>query len=97
MNEVTYSKHAETRMQQRGLRPADLELILKHGSRLGEEVYFLSGKDVTERVNQLKAEIQCLERLNGKKLVLVNDVLVTCYSSSKRNQKCMYRRAKEWS
>ena len=121
MNAIVLSRHAETRMRQRGMRPCDLELIYRYGTAIGSDIWFLKDKDVrreTRRLNReirqlrqaqgspaslnlqreirrRKRDIQVLERLRGRKLVVANDTAVTCYRSSRRDRKRILRRGRE--
>ena len=123
MNALVLSRHAETRMRQRGMRPRDLELLWRYGSAIGDddrEVYFLKHKDAQREIDRLngeirrqarsqdltaridlerethrlKHEIHMLERLRGRKLVVSDGTVVTCYRSSRRDRKRVFRR--EW-
>ena len=91
MTILTMSNHAETRMRQRGLRNTDVELILRCASEIGEDVYFLSRKDVERETQRRKREIQALDRLCGQKVVVAEDTIVTCYHSRRNDQKRMLR------
>lgn len=78
-------------MRQRGIRTSDVELILQYGSEIGEDVFFLSQKDAEREISRRKREIDTLERLRNKKLVLAGDTVVTCYHSRRSDQKRMLR------
>lgn len=95
MSAIALSHHAEVRMCQRGLRPSDVELILRCASEIGEDVYFLSRKDAEREIRRRKQEIQALERLRDQKLVVADDTVVTCYRSLRRDQKRMLRNGRE--
>lgn len=47
MSSLDYSHHARARMQQRGLRKRDVELIVDFGTRVSEEAYILRRQDAT--------------------------------------------------
>lgn len=89
MNQLTLSHHARTRMRQRGLRLPDLELIFHCATQINDDTCFLSRKDVEREIRCRKREIQALERLEGQKLIVADDTVVTCYRSSRRDQKRM--------
>ena len=95
MNPLVLSRHAETRMSQRGLRDSDVNLILRCATEIGEDLYFLTRKDVEREVRRRKQEIQALERLNGQKLVVAEETIVTCYKSRKYDQQRTLRRGRE--
>ena len=65
MNEIVYTRHAETRMRQRGLRERDVPLILKCGTRLDDETWFVRDRDARRAIGDRKREIRTLERLAG--------------------------------
>ena len=121
VNAPVLSRHAKTRMKQRGMRPCDLELVWLHGSAIGDdgrEVYFLRRKDAQREIDcldgeirrqkrprvpstatdrdhethRLKCKIHMLERLSGRKIVVSDRTVVTCYPSSRRDRKRMFRR-----
>lgn len=124
MSTLILSRHAETRMRQRGMRSSDLGFILRCGSEIGgdtHDIYFLKRKDAqreigrlqgvirrlkhqrgfascTDRereIRRLKLHIHTLERLRGRKLVVADGIVVTCYRSSPRDRKRMFRRGRE--
>lgn len=68
MNTLVLSRHAETRMRQRGMRPSDLELVWRYGSAIGDddhEVYFLKHKDAQGEIDRLNGEIRRQTRAQG--------------------------------
>ena len=74
MTVLVLSHHAEARMSQRGLRPSDLEVILRCGSEIDgdiHDIYFLSPRDVQHEIDRLNDEIRLLKQqgfLTGKAL-----------------------------
>lgn len=97
MNTLNISNHAVTRMNQRGLRHSDLDLILRCGSEVGEDIVFLSRQDADREISRRKREIQALERLRNQKVVVAAETIVTCYRSKHSDQKRMLRTAREYS
>ncbi|MDE0046750.1 MAG: hypothetical protein OXU19_12970 [bacterium] len=68
MSAPVRSRHAETRMRQRGLRPSDPDVVLLHGSQIGgdiHEIYFLKHKDAQREIDRLKGEIRRLKQAQG--------------------------------
>mgnify|MGYP006875467982 CR=1 FL=1 len=65
MLHVDFTKHAEERLQQRGFRKADVDLVLKAASEIGPKVYVLTDQDAAREIQLRKQEIQNLERLRG--------------------------------
>lgn len=63
MSGYVLSRHIETRMSQRGRRPADLELIWRYGSEIGSDILYLGRRDVRRAVRPMSREIRRLNRL----------------------------------
>ena len=80
------TRHAQARMAQRGLSSDDLDLLLQLGVEVPQG-YLATRKGVAEISCQLKRIIDRLERLPGKRVVVRNDVLVTTYHATERQQR----------
>ena len=73
------TKHARRRMQQRGYRNTDIELVMQHGTDV-DDGYLLSNQDVHRVVKRLKRQIRKLEHLKGTYVVLgEGSELITAY------------------
>lgn len=94
MNSISYCSHARTRMQQRGVRSEDVELILACATQIDENVYLMREKDADREIERRKREIQALGRLRNQKVVLAGTTMVTTYSSNRKDQKRMLRRGR---
>jgi hypothetical protein len=81
------TNHATTRMQQRGLRYADMDLLLRTATQVSPDAYLLTEKDAEREITTRKNEIQRLERLKGRKIVIDGGVVLTQYPSCKTDQK----------
>lgn len=92
MDGITYSNHAGQRMQQRGIRERDIDLLLSCGTQIDEASILLSDKDAAREIERRKHEIQTLERLRGCKVVIIEGVVVTCYHASEKHLKKVVRR-----
>ena len=92
MENITYSNHAGQRMQQRGIRKQDIDLLLTYGTQIGDASILLSDKDAAREITHRKREIQALERLRGCKVVISEGVVVTCYRAHSRHLKRLLRR-----
>ena len=90
MAELRISRHAEARMAQRGIREADIELILQLGSEV-EGGLIVRKEDFRRYERNLRAQIQRASRLVGKRLVLAEDQLVTAYHSTTTDAKRLLR------
>ena len=87
---MNITKHAQQRIQQRGLSATDLEIILTHGTET-RGGYYLRRKD-TERVEvELKKLINQLHRLTGKYVVVEGNTVITAYHPGQRSQKNVLR------
>lgn len=90
MGELSISRHAETRMAQRGIRQSDLDLILELGSEV-EGGLIVREKDFRQFERKLRGEIERASRLVGKRLVLGGDHMVTAYHASRSDTKRLLR------
>jgi len=86
------SDHGEERLQQRGVKEAELPLLLHCSTPVDEHVLQLMDADVEREVAQRKREIEALERLRGCQVVLNGEAVVTVYHPSKRRTKRNLRR-----
>ena len=95
MSSLAYSNHARARMQQRGLRERDVELIVDCGTRVSEDAYILRRQDVDREIELPRREIQTLSRLRGRKVVVAADTVVTGYHPRPAVRKRDLRRGRE--
>ena len=58
------TNHAEERMQQRGVRERDVDVVLLHGTQTGQAVV-LTCKDAEAAIAEHKRQIAQLQRLKG--------------------------------
>lgn len=68
MAELRISRHAGTRMDQREIRPSDLDLMLELGSEV-EGGLIVREKDFREFESRLNEQIKRASRLVGKRLL----------------------------
>jgi hypothetical protein len=94
MNDLYLTHHAKARMRQRGLRDADLSLLMEVASPIEANVWLLTNEDVAQEVSRLKRRVQRLERLRGAKIVVAGDVVVTAYRSTPKDQRRALRRGR---
>ena len=95
MNDLIYSQHARTRMQQRGIRKADIPIILEYGTQIDDETYFMRNRDAAREIETRKREIQMLCRLANRKVVIREGRVITAYPSNPSDQKRTLRRGRE--
>jgi uncharacterized protein YccT (UPF0319 family) len=87
---LTLTRHATSRMAQRGISLSDIELI----SLIGIEVeggYFVRDKDYKEIERVLKNLLHRLERVVGKRSVVETGQVITVYHPSKAHQRRLLR------
>jgi len=94
MTALTLTPHVEKRMRQRGLRDADLSLVMEVASPVGADVWLLTDEDVAREVGRLKRRLQRVERLRGTKVVVSEDAVVTAYRSTSNDQRRTLRRGR---
>ena len=95
MSNLTYSRHARTRMQQRGIRKADIPIILACGTQIDDETYFMRNRDAAREIETRKREIQALSRLVNRKVVIRDGRVITAYPSNSADQKRTLRRGRK--
>jgi hypothetical protein len=88
------TEHAHTRMQQRALHYHDLNLITEFGTEFVDGLV-LRDRDVDLAVLTKKREIDRLEKLRGRALILNGENLITTYSPSKKRMKRFMRQRSE--
>ena len=94
MTSIGYTRHAETRMQQRGIRSGDVTLILECGTQIDDETWLMRDRDVKREIECRKREIRVLERLACKKVVMRGEQVITAYPSRPDDQKRTLRRGR---
>ena len=95
MTDLSYTRHARTRMQQRGIRKADIPIILEYGTQIDDETYFMCNRDAAREIETRKREIQTLSRLVNRKVVIRDGRVITAYPSNPSDQKRTLRRGRE--
>lgn len=94
MNSLVTTKHATTRLAQRGFRMSDVELITLLGTDTGDG-YIMREKDSREIEHSLKELLQRVRHIRNRRLVVVNGALVTAYRASKRERRRLFQRTYE--
>lgn len=95
MTDIIYTRHAKTRMQQRGIRKSDIPIILACGTQVDDETYFMRNRDANREIEIRKREIQTLSRLANRKVVIRNGCVITAYPSNSADQKRSLRRGRQ--
>jgi hypothetical protein len=86
MNNALVTAHAAARMQQRGIRIDDHELIMLIGTEVGEG-YLVLTRDCQEAERQLKELLRRIWRVCGKQIIVSNGRIVTAYHASRRSNR----------
>ena len=95
MTNLSYTQHAKTRMQQRGIRKTDIPIILTCGTQIDDETYFMCNRDAAREIETRKREIQTLSRLVNRKVVIRDGRVITAYPSNPADQKRTLRRRRQ--
>ena len=95
MTDISYTPHAEMRMQQRGICEKDIPLIIALGTQVDNETWFMRKRDVARGIETLKREIQKLRRLENCKVVMRGEQVITSYHSRPADQKRTLRRGRQ--
>jgi hypothetical protein len=89
--DLHFTIHAEARVRQRGIREADVPVIVATGTPFDDDSVFLMARDVDREIQKLKREICALERLRGCRVVIEGKKVVTIYRPSKKTEKKLLR------
>lgn len=81
-------------MRQRGMRDDDLRLLLATATQVAPDAYILTDADVTREINHRKREIEGLERLRNRKVVVDGATVITCYPSRPKDQRRTLRKGR---
>ena len=99
MTDIKYTRHAETRLQQRAIRETDIPLVIECGTQVDEcqgiETWILLKRDIAREIDICKREIQKLERLANCKVVMLGEHVITAYPSRLADQKRTLRRGRQ--
>lgn len=95
MTNISYTRHAETRLQQRAIRERDIPLIIELGTQVDDETWILLKRDVAREIDIRKREIQKLESLANCKVVMLGEHVITAYPSRPTDQKRTLRRGRQ--
>jgi hypothetical protein len=91
MTEFTLTRHAEVRARQRGLRDADIGLLMDTATPLAGGAWLMTDADAAREIARRKREIQRIEHLRGVKIVIAGDVVITAYNSRRSDQRLALR------
>jgi hypothetical protein len=88
------TRHAVTRMAQRAIGGDDLELIVWVGTEI-KDGYLMREKDCQSAQRLLRQLIHRIRRLQGKRLVVAGNRIVTAYHASAETERRLLRGAEE--
>ena len=95
MSDMIYTRHGRTRTQQRGIRGRDIRLIQQFGTPVDRDTWLMRSRDVAREIANRKREIQTLERLKNRKVVIRDEHVITAYPSRPTDQKRALRRGRQ--
>ncbi len=95
MSNLTFSRHAETRTQQRAIRKEDVRLIQEFGTPVDADTWLMRSRDVAREIENRKREIRALSRLRNRKVVICGERVITAYPSRPADQKRALRRGRQ--
>jgi len=94
MGSLQITRHGRMRCAQRGLSADELDLIMLIGSEV-DDGYLVRDKDCQEVVRQLKNEIKRVQRVKGKRVVLVNGQIIAAFHATRSEMRRVLRRSEE--
>ena len=80
---LTLTRHARERCQQRGIRPADLDLVLDLGAETDVGV-FLGRREADVMIARLKRLIRHIERTKNTCIAAEHGAVITVYKADRR-------------
>lgn len=83
MSDLHLSQHALTRMAQRGIRASDIALMMTFGTEVNDG-FLVRDKDVQAIEREVKAFLQRLRQMQGKRLIARDGTLVTAFHATER-------------
>lgn len=85
------SDHVQKRARQRGFRDQDLELIMNYGETVRDGIAVTDNtlRRLRSQLQQLRGELQRLERLRGTAVIVQDGTVVTAYRTSKSKLRCL--------
>ncbi len=94
MTALNLSNHAEIRMNQRGIRQSDIDLIMNFGEQIAPDAIMMTKRRALNLIEDFKSKIHAIERLTNKKLIIEDGKIITAYHSAKTQQRKDLRRAR---
>ena len=92
MTALMLTDHASVRMAQRGIALKDADLIVLIGTEV-DDGYLVRAQDRQRIEQELKKLMNRIRRLQGKRLVIAENRVVTAYHATRRQGQRLLRRA----
>jgi len=89
---LSYSNHAASRIQQRGMCGKDIEMVVNAGTAIDDDSIVLLNHDADREIKKRKKEIKMLERLRSVRVVLgADETVITAYYLKRNIEKNIIR------
>jgi hypothetical protein len=92
MKGVTLSRHAIRRLEQRSISESDVDLVIRLGTEV-QDGYLMIERDCQTLVDELKRDIQRIQRLSGKRIVIDGSHVITAFHALPREERRLVRGA----
>ena len=94
MEHFEITKHASLRLAQRAISISDAEMIMGFGTEVDDGYIFLNQNcDALE--SELKAAIQRVRKLRGKRIVVGNGQVITAYRATEATTRKLIRHSEK--
>lgn len=94
---LSFTRHARTRMQQRGLSKRDVRLIVQHGFFIRRGLCVLRRGVIDIVARRSNSHIQTLERLRNCAVVIEGNHVITCYHlHGEAGRSALRRNSRRW-
>lgn len=84
MSSFSLARHGEQRTAQRGFLHSGIKTIIQFGEMISDQELLMTNREISARIMELKSEIQRLDKLRNRKLVVDGSTIVTGYCLTKR-------------
>jgi hypothetical protein len=92
MIDIEMTRHADKRIQQRGISKSDIDIVLRYGEEIEGQGLLMTNKVADDIIGSLKSQIVKIERLRNTKLVVDGAAIITCYPCGNREKRRMKKR-----
>ena len=94
MNSLTPTRHALSRMSQRGMRPSDLDYIIALATEV-EGGFVILERDYQNFERQVKRTLKRVRRLVNKRIVSEGDSIITAYHMTENKKRRLFKASKK--